>query len=117
LTLAPGAWASATNCETIPPPGTETYEGRHVFAALGNIEGTNGDDFIIGSSGNDTIRAKYGKDTVCAGAGEDIVYGGGLDDYLYGEGGQRRACSGELQDDKLHGGLRPGPARGRSRRG
>jgi Ca2+-binding RTX toxin-like protein len=103
LVLAPGAWASATNCDTIPPPGTETYEGRHVVRGSGNIEGTNGDDFIIGSSGNDTIRAKYGKDTVCAGAGEDIVYGGGLDDYLYGEGGNDELF-GELQDDKLHGG-------------
>jgi len=78
LGLAPGAWASATNCETIPPPGTETYEGLHVVRGSGTIEGTNGDDFIIGSSGNDAIRAKYGKDTVCAGAGDDVVYGGGI---------------------------------------
>jgi Ca2+-binding RTX toxin-like protein len=103
LALAPSAWASATNCETIPPPGTETYEGLHVVRGSGTIEGTNGDDFIIGSSGNDTIRAKYGKDTVCAGGGEDVVYGGGLDDYLYGEGGNDELF-GELQDDKLHGG-------------
>jgi len=38
LTLAPGALASATNCETIPPPGTETYKGAKVVRGSGNIE-------------------------------------------------------------------------------
>jgi Ca2+-binding RTX toxin-like protein len=58
------------------------------------IQGTDGDDFLVGTPGSDLIDA---------GAGDDIVYGRESNDTIYGGEGNDRLAGGD-GDDTLFGG-------------
>jgi Ca2+-binding RTX toxin-like protein len=97
------AFATGTQCDTLPEPEQTTFAGRHVVRGSGTFSGTNQDDFIVGSEGRDVIHAKYGNDIVCALGGKDVIYGQESGDDLYG-GADDDYIFGGVLDDELYGG-------------
>ena len=64
--------------------GTVSGDGFDQLAAIENIVGTSGGDFIFGDAEINTFRGLAGDDRFKGGAGDDIIYGGtGSDIIVY----------------------------------
>jgi Ca2+-binding RTX toxin-like protein len=73
-----------------------------VFSDL-DINGGDGDDYLIGGNGNDTIDGKGGNDYLSGGLGSDYLIGGNGNDTINGDDGNDY-LSGGRGNDKLYGG-------------
>lgn len=68
-----------------------------------NINGLNGNDYIVSGGGADTVHGGNQNDTVWGGDGADRIYGDANNDWLYGEGDDD-TISGGAGNDTITGG-------------
>ncbi|GAA4226544.1 Ca2+-binding RTX toxin-like protein [Sagittula marina] len=68
-----------------------------------NVQGLDGDDFIVGTASDDTISGGDGQDDIEGGAGNDSLDGGDGDDVLVGDAGNDTLDGGQGADDMQGG--------------
>ena len=78
--------------------GLWPINGETLAVAMGVINGTDGDDYLVGTAADDTIHGLGGNDTVNGIGGDDTIDGGDGNDYLYGDTGTDSLLGGDGND-------------------